>query len=302
MSRKAAEQPLVVIRRAKEMQDASEVWRRQGLTVGVVPTMGALHEGHLSLIRRARADNDRVIVTIFVNPLQFGPNEDFSRYPRTFGHDLELCREAGTDAVYAPEVEEMYPPGASTVIEVSGVSERLCGASRPGHFRGVATVVAKLFNITKPHRAYFGQKDAQQVAVIRRMVRDLNFGLEIIPCPIVREADGLAMSSRNRYLSPKEREAALILFRSLKLAEELFASGERSAQAIESAVIGKVESEPLARIDYVSLVDALTMEPVTAVDRPTLLALAVFFGATRLIDNLLIDAPAPGHADPRGTR
>lgn len=271
------------------MQAAAEGWRRAGLSVGVVPTMGALHEGHLSLIRRARDENDRVIVTIFVNPLQFGPKEDFSKYPRRLERDVEFCQGAGVDAFYAPEVGEMYPPDASTAIEVDRVSEGLCGASRPGHFSGVATVVAKLFNITKPHRAYFGQKDAQQVAVVRRMVRDLNFDLEIVPCPIVREPDGLAMSSRNLYLSPEERRASLVLSRSLELAARLFRTGERSARAIESAVREMISGEPLARIEYVSVVDAGSLQPLQTIDRPALLALAVLVGATRLIDNAVLE-------------
>ncbi len=279
---------LVIIRTARETQAASEAWRRGGLSVGVVPTMGALHEGHLSLIRRARAENDRVVVTIFVNPLQFGPKEDFASYPRMLERDAGLCRQAGADAIYAPEVGEMYPSDASTAIDVGGVSEGLCGTSRPGHFRGVATVVAKLFNLTKPHRAYFGQKDAQQVAVIRRMARDLNFDLEIVPCPIVREPDGLAMSSRNLYLSIEQRQAALVLSRSLNLAAELYAAGERSTQAIEEAVRVKIGAEPLARIDYVALVDAETIQPLEKIDRPALLALAVFVGTTRLIDNCVL--------------
>ena len=256
--------------------------------VGFVPTMGALHEGHLSLVRAAKAESDFVVVSIFVNPTQFGPNEDFSKYPRTFERDCDLLKKEGVDVVFAPSVEEMYPPVAVTHVSVAGMSERLCGRSRPGHFRAVTTVVCKLFNIVGPEFAYFGQKDAAQAAIIKRMVRDLNLPVNIVVCPIVREPDGLAMSSRNAYLSPEERKRALILSRSLKQVENSFEQGERNAQAL--VTIGKqvLREETAVRLDYLEIVDPETLEPVEEIKATALAAIAAHVGSTRLIDNVLL--------------
>jgi pantoate--beta-alanine ligase len=258
-----------------------------GRTLGLVPTMGALHEGHLSLARAARAACDAVAVSIFVNPTQFGPNEDFSKYPRTFENDCALLEREGVDLIFAPTVEEMYPAGASTFVIVEGVSDRLDGASRPGHFRGVTTVVSKLFHIIAPHKAFFGQKDAAQVAVLRKMVRDLNFPLQFVVCPIVREADGLALSSRNRYLSEKERQQALLLHRALQKVEEAVASGEGSSSKLIEAAGLVFAQEPGVRVDYIAVVDPDTLEDVSDV-RGALVAVAAFVGTTRLIDNILL--------------
>jgi len=267
---------------------AGPPWR-----IGLVPTMGALHEGHLSLVRRARADDDTVVVSIFVNPTQFGPSEDYARYPRDPDRDLALLRDVGTDLVFMPPVEEMYPEGFDTYVEVGKLAQVLEGASRPGHFRGVATVVAKLFNIVQPHRAYFGQKDAQQLAVIRRLTRDLDLPVEVVGLPTVREPDGLAMSSRNAFLSPQERKAALVLYRSLEAAQELWRSGVRDASLIRQRM-GELLAAPatggLARVEYVSVADAETLEELGAVDRPALVSLAVRIGKTRLIDNIRLDS------------
>ena len=268
-----------------EVRKQVKEWRQQGLSIGLVPTMGYLHEGHKSLIDRAAAENDRVVVSDFVNPTQFGPNEDLSSYPRDLSRDAALCEEAGADVVFHPEPEEMYDKGNCTFVDMDSLTKGLCGKTRPTHFRGVCTVVSKLFHIVTPDRAYFGQKDAQQLAVVRRMVRDLNFGISIVGCPIVREEDGLAMSSRNTYLSPKEREAALVLHKSLEIAEGMAKSGEQDAGKLISAIVKSIKSEPLARIDYVELVDAETLEPVKAVKAPILAAIAVYIGKTRLIDN-----------------
>ncbi len=276
----------MLVRTVEEMKALSRRWRDEGKTIGFVPTMGYLHEGHLSLVRRAREENDRVVVSIFVNPTQFGPNEDYNRYPRDLDRDMKLLEPIGVDAVFYPSVEEMYPEGYRTYVEVVGITDKLCGASRPGHFRGVCTVCTKLFNIVMPHRAYFGKKDFQQYVVIKNMVRDLNMDIEIVPMPIVREPDGLAMSSRNTYLSPEERQAATCLYRSLKRAVELFESGERDASKIREEVVRIIEAEPLARIDYVEVVDPETFEPVERVEKGTLVALAVFVGPARLIDNV----------------
>ncbi|NPA15498.1 MAG: pantoate--beta-alanine ligase [Deferribacteres bacterium] len=277
---------MVLVEKIDEMKRLSEKWREEGKSIGFVPTMGYLHEGHLSLVRKAREDNDVVVVSIFVNPTQFGPGEDFERYPRDLERDLELLRSIGVDAVFYPSASEMYPEGYKTFVEVTDITERLCGASRPGHFRGVTTVCCKLFNIVKPHRAYFGKKDFQQFVVIKTMVKDLNMDLEIVPMPIVREKDGLAMSSRNTYLSPQEREAALCLYRALKKAQELFNSGERNAEVIREEVERVIKSEPLAEIDYVAVVDPESFLPVDEVKEGTLVALAVKVGPARLIDNL----------------
>jgi pantoate--beta-alanine ligase len=280
--------PFEVFRDPAAMRAKVEDLRRDGRRIAVVPTMGALHEGHLALIRHARARADVVILTIFVNPTQFGPTEDLSRYPRDEAGDLAKARPAGIDLAFCPPVEAMYPPGAQTFVEVRELQQPMCGASRPGHFAGVATIVSKLFHITKPHLAVFGEKDYQQLAIIRRMVRDLDFGIEIQGVPIVREPDGLALSSRNVYLSPEQRAAALSLSRGLAAAEAAYRAGERSTAALLAAARTPIEAEPLARIDYVELRDADELTPLDRVERPAVLALAVFVGATRLIDNRVL--------------
>ncbi len=264
-------------------------WKKEGLTVGFVPTMGYLHEGHLSLIERARKENDRVVVSIFVNPTQFGPNEDLASYPRDLERDAALCEGVGTDLIFHPEPSEMYPQGFCSYVDMDVLTQELCGLSRPVHFRGVCTVVSKLFHIVQPDRAYFGEKDAQQLAVIRRMVQDLDMDLEIIGCPIVREADGLAKSSRNTYLSPEERKAALVLSRSIFLGKQLVEQGETDAQKVIAAMTELISAEPLARIDYVKTVDLLTMQQIEVLDRPFLTAIAVYIGKTRLIDNFMME-------------
>ena len=280
--------PFEIFREPAAMRARAEDLRRDGRRIAVVPTMGALHEGHLALVRHARARADVVILTIFVNPTQFGPNEDLSRYPRDEAGDLAKARPAGIDLAFCPPAEAMYPPGAQTFVEVRELQQPLCGASRPGHFAGVATIVSKLFHITQPHLAVFGQKDYQQLAIIRRMVRDLDFGIEIEGVPIVREPDGLALSSRNAYLSKEQRVAALALSRGLAAAEATVKAGERSAAAIVAAARAPIEAEALARIDYVELRDARTLKAVARVQAPVVMALAVFFGSTRLIDNAVI--------------
>jgi len=270
------------------MQRACREVRQSGKMLGLVPTMGALHAGHLSLVRAARAECDVVAATIFVNPLQFGPKEDFSKYPRTFEDDCRKLRAEKVDLLFAPTTDQMYPPGASTVVHVEGLSEKLDGKSRPGHFRGVTTVVAKLFEIARPHRAYFGQKDAAQLAILRKMARDLNMDIEIIACPIVREADGLAMSSRNVYLSPDERRQALCLHRALCKIESLASAGERDAQRLREAGLVVIAEEPAVRLDYLEIVDAETLDPVRDIKDGALVAVACFVGSTRLIDNILL--------------
>ena len=257
-------------------------------TVGFVPTMGYLHEGHLALIRRARAECDHVIVSIFVNPTQFGANEDLSKYPRDLERDLRLI-EPYTDLVWTPSAEVMYPQGYQTWVEVEAVTRPLEGTMRPGHFKGVTTVVAKLFNSVQPHKAYFGQKDAQQVAVIRQMVRDLNFPVEIVVCPTSREADGLAMSSRNVYLDPAQRQAATVLFRSLSAAKEAYKQGERDGEKLREKMKDILASEPLAQVQYVSCADYDTLEELTVIKGKALLSMAVFMGKTRLIDNFVLE-------------
>ncbi len=256
---------------------------------GLVPTMGYLHEGHLSLCRRARAECDKVGVSIFVNPTQFGPSEDLARYPRNLRRDLELLEGVGADLVFTPEASEIYPPDFQTRVVVENVTRPLEGAARPGHFQGVATVVAKLFNIFQPHKAYFGQKDAQQVAVIKQMARDLDFPLEIVVCPTVREPDGLAMSSRNTYLNPRERQAATVLYRALCAAKSLWDAGQRDGEALRQAMQGVLAGEPLARPEYVSAADPLTLAEMDTARRGALLSMAVRIGATRLIDNFLLE-------------
>ncbi len=265
-------------------------WENPHLRWGFVPTMGYLHEGHLALVRRARAENDRVAVSIFVNPMQFGPREDLSTYPRALARDLDLLAGVPADLVFTPGEAEMYPAGFQTVVTVQHVAQPLEGSSRPTHFQGVATVVAKLFNIVQPARAYFGQKDAQQTVVVRRMVQDLDFNLEVIVCPTVREADGLAMSSRNAYLSPEERRAAPALARALTAAQEAWRAGERRAAALRQLLRDTLATEKLARVDYVSVADPMTLAELETISGPALLSLAVFFGKTRLIDNLLLGA------------
>lgn len=265
--------------------------RTNGRTIGLVPTMGAFHEGHLALMRRARAENDVVVVSIFVNPIQFARGEDFDSYPRDLQGDLDQAERVGVDLVFMPSAEAIYPKGFQTYVEVTELTEGLCGASRPGHFRGMTTVVTKLFNLIRPHRAYFGQKDYQQSAVVRRLVADLNLDIEIVLLPTVREADGLAMSSRNLRLTPEERLAASVLYASLRLAQERVMVGERSTKAVLDAMRAMIETEPLARIDYVALCDPETLQPLDRIEGPILAALAVRFGETRLIDNLLITLP-----------
>jgi pantoate--beta-alanine ligase len=257
-------------------------------TVGLVPTMGYLHDGHLSLVRRAREECDHIVVSIFVNPTQFGPNEDLSKYPRDLERDLSLIEPLGADLVWMPTAEMMYPEGYQTWVEVEAMTRPLEGAMRPGHFRGVTTIVAKLFNGVQPNRAYFGQKDAQQAAVIRQMTRDLNFPIEIVVCPIIREPDGLAMSSRNVYLDPGQRKAATVLYRSLSAAKEAYERGERDAETLRQVMKDVLRSEPLAQAQYVSCADYDTLEELETVKRKTLLSMAVFMGKTRLIDNFVL--------------
>ncbi len=276
------------VREIDETRAQVRVWVKEGRSIGLVPTMGYLHEGHGSLIKRAREENDRVVVSLFVNPTQFGPGEDLADYPRDPEKDRAYCESLGADLLFAPEPEEMYPEGFSTYVDMTVLTEELCGLSRPTHFRGVCTVLSKLFHIVSPNRAYFGEKDAQQLAVVRHMVEDLNMDLEIVGCPIVREEDGLAMSSRNTYLSPQEREAALILSKAVSLGEKMVAEGERDAVKLVDEMKALIGTEPLARIDYVKAVDGRTMQPVEDVRAPLLVAMAVYIGDTRLIDNFMI--------------
>ena len=265
-------------------------WKKEGLTVGLVPTMGYLHEGHASLVDEAVRQCDRVVASDFVNPTQFGPNEDLEAYPRDFDRDCALLEEHGCAMVFHPAVEEMYAPGAATYVEIlSDMTKQLCGKTRPIHFRGVCTVVSKLFNIVTPDKAFFGQKDAQQLAIIRQMVRDLSYGIEIVGCPIVREADGLAKSSRNTYLSEAERQAALVLSESVFLGQKMVAEGETDANKIVAAMTEHIQAQPLAKIDYVSAVDGVTMDPVDQIAGTVLVAMAVYIGKTRLIDNFIVE-------------
>lgn len=265
-------------------------WKKESLTVGLVPTMGYLHEGHASLVDEAVRQCDRVVASDFVNPTQFGPNEDLEAYPRDFDRDCALLEEHGCAMVFHPAVEEMYAPGAATYVEIlSDMPKQLCGKTRPIHFRGVCTVVSKLFNIVTPDKAFFGQKDAQQLAIIRQMVRDLSYGIEIVGCPIVREADGLAKSSRNTYLSEAERQAALVLSESVFLGQKMVAEGETDANKIVTAMTEHIQAQPLAKIDYVSAVDGVTMDPVDQIAGTVLVAMAVYIGKTRLIDNFIVE-------------
>lgn len=278
-----------IVSTVEEVREQVKEWRAEGFSVGLVPTMGYLHEGHKSLIDRAVRENDKVVVSDFVNPIQFGVNEDLSTYPRDIEADKKLCEAAGADLIFHPTPEEMYAADFSTYVEMQKVSEGLCGKSRPTHFRGVCTVVNKLFNIVAPDRAYFGEKDAQQLAVIRRMVRDLDIDIEIVGCPIVREGDGLAKSSRNTYLNEAERKAALVLSRAVFAGKEMMEKGERDAEKILSMMRGIIEDEPLARIDYVEMVDADSIAPLERAKGRVLTAMAVYIGKTRLIDNFIME-------------
>lgn len=277
-----------IVSTIEEVRAQVKEWKKEGKTIGFVPTMGYLHEGHMSLIDAA-GENDKVVVSIFVNPMQFGPTEDLASYPRDLEHDAKLCEEHGVDLIFHPTPEEMYGDQFYSYVDMDVLTKELCGLSRPVHFRGVCTVVTKLFNIVTPDRAYFGQKDAQQLAVIKRMVKDLNMPLTITGCPIIREEDGLAKSSRNTYLSPEERKAALVLSRSIFLGKEMVEKGERNCKRILAAMTEEIEKEPLAKIDYVKIVDLDTMQQVEKIDRGILAAIAVYIGKTRLIDNFMYE-------------
>lgn len=278
-----------IIQSCGEMQKLATDLRTAGKTIGLVPTMGYLHQGHLSLMRKSREENNVSVISIYVNPTQFGRGEDFTTYPRDMEGDAQKAQSAGVDYIFAPGDKDIYPAGYCTFVEVEELTEGLCGASRPGHFKGVTTVVAKLFNICKPHRAYFGQKDAQQARILGQMTRDLNLDLEIVVMPIVREADGLALSSRNVYLSPEERKAAHSLSRSLKWAREVYRQGERSADLLIQGIIKMIEKEKTGTVDYVEIVDADTLKEVGQIERPALVALAVKYGKARLIDNCVLE-------------
>ena len=277
-----------IVSTIEEVRAQVKEWKKEGLSIGFVPTMGYLHEGHMSLIDAA-GENDKVVVSIFVNPMQFGPTEDLASYPRDLEHDAKLCEEHGVDLIFHPTPEEMYGDQFYSYVDMDVLTKELCGLSRPVHFRGVCTVVTKLFNIVTPDRTYFGQKDAQQLAVIKRMVKDLNMPLTITGCPIIREEDGLAKSSRNTYLSPEERKAALVLSRSIFLGKEMVENGERDCKKILAAMTAEIEKEPLAKIDYVKIVDLDTMQQVEKIDRGILAAIAVYIGKTRLIDNFMYE-------------
>lgn len=276
-----------LVKTIDEVRKTVKEWKKQGLSVGLVPTMGYLHEGHASLIDASVKENDRTVVSDFVNPIQFAPNEDLASYPRDINHDSALCEEHGADLIFNPEPSEMYDDMFCTRVDMDVLTQELCGLSRPTHFRGVCTVVTKLFNIVQPDNAYFGQKDAQQLAIIKRMVKDLNMDIKIHGCPIVREADGLAKSSRNTYLNPEERKAALILSKTIELGKKMVSNGETDAKTITDAMKKNIETEPLARIDYVKIVDALTMQQAENTEKPVLCAMAVYIGKTRLIDNFI---------------
>lgn len=280
---------ITVATTVNEVRTQVKAWKKEGLSVGFVPTMGYLHEGHQSLIKRAVEENDRVVVSIFVNPMQFGPTEDLDSYPRDLEKDSALCEATGANLIFHPDPEEMYTDGFCSYVDMSVLTEELCGLSRPVHFRGVCTVVSKLFHIVAPDRAYFGQKDAQQLAIIKRMVLDLNMDVEVIGCPIIREEDGLAKSSRNTYLSPEERKAALILSKTITLGENMVKNGEKDCKVVLDAMKKNIETEPMAKIDYVKIVDGLTMQQIDTIDRPILCAMAVYIGKTRLIDNFIAD-------------
>ena len=279
---------MMIITSPKEMLDYCNSARINGKTIGLVPTMGAFHDGHISLMRSARVENDLVVTSIFVNPTQFGPKEDFNAYPRDLESDSKLASQVGVDVIFAPTVNDMYPNGYATFVNVERITEKLCGASRPVHFRGVTTIVAKLFNIIRPHKAYFGQKDAQQCVVIKRMTEDLNFDIDIVIMPTIRETDGLAMSSRNKYLNAQERQSALVLSKSLFKAQDMIKSGQINAVDILHNMKQMIDAEPLAKIDYISIVDGETLDDIKEIKANTLIALAVFIGKTRLIDNIII--------------
>jgi len=278
-----------VIQRIPQMKEVSRKARSEGKVIGLVPTMGFLHEGHLSLVREARKMADIVVVSLFVNPAQFAPTEDFDKYPRDVTRDAELLTSEKTDYIFLPKAEEMYPENYHTYVKVRDLSAKMCGVSRPDHFEGVTTVVLKLFHIVDPHFAYFGQKDAQQMVIIRRMVADLNLDVEIVRLPIMREPDGLAMSSRNTYLTPEERKAATVLYRALRHAQKRIDEGERKSKTLSKEIREIIESEPLARIDYISITDAVELKELKTLKGKCLIALAVYFGSTRLIDNIIVD-------------
>lgn len=279
-----------IVKTIAEVREQVKTWKKEGLSVGLVPTMGYLHEGHQSLIECAVKQNDRVVVSDFVNPTQFAPNEDLESYPRDLDRDAALCEKAGADLIFNPEPEEMYEKDACTFVDMRALTKNLCGKTRPVHFSGVCTVVSKLFLIVNPDRAYFGEKDAQQLAVIRRMVRDLNFDIEIVGCPIIREEDGLAKSSRNTYLTPELRSAAPVLHKALEEGRQMVLAGETDAAKVRAAIVKRIEEEPLAKIDYVEIVDFETIEPVETIKGSVLAAVAVYFGKTRLIDNVIVTA------------
>ena len=280
---------MVILKKIDEVRAQVKEWKKQGLTVGLVPTMGYLREGHQSLIKKSVEQNDRTVVSVFVNPIQFGPNEDLESYPRDLEADAKLCESTGADIIFNPEPEEMYADGFVSFINMTGLPNALCGLTRPIHFKGVCTVVGKLFNIVTPDRAYFGQKDAQQLAIIMRMVKDLNFDIEIVGCPIIREADGLAKSSRNIYLTPEERKAAVVLSKAVKLGQDMIADGERDAAKIVGEMKKLISAEPLATIDYVEMVNMDTMQSIEKAEGHVLCAMAVKFGKARLIDNFIAE-------------
>jgi pantoate--beta-alanine ligase len=276
-----------IVSAIKDVKDLVKQWKSEGQTIGFVPTMGYLHEGHESLIKAARKNNSKVVVSIFINPLQFGPAEDYDSYPHDLERDSKICEGHGTDLIFHPAPEEMYPEDFFTYVDMSVLTEELCGLNRPGHFRGVCTVVSKLFHIVQPEHAYFGQKDAQQLAIIKRMVKDLSMDVEVIGCPIVRETDGLAKSSRNTYLSAEEREAALIISKTIAMGKSMVKQGETDAATLITRMTANIETEPLAKIEYIKAVDGMTIEQVTTIKPQTLVAVAVYIGETRLLDNFI---------------
>lgn len=278
-----------IVTTIEEVKEQVREWKSQGLTVGLVPSMGYLHEGHASLMKAAVSQMDRVAVSVFVNPTQFGPNEDYDSYPRDLDHDIAVCEEQEVDMIFHPSVEEMYGKNYNTYVTMETLGDELCGKSRPIHFRGVCTVVTKLFNILTPDKAFFGQKDAQQLAIIKRMVKDLNMNLEVVGCPIIREDDGLAKSSRNTYLNPEERKAALILSKTIFMGQKMVEQGERDVKTLLDAMKANIETEPLAKIDYVEVVDGETMQKVEKIEDSVLVAMAVYIGNTRLIDNFIYE-------------
>lgn len=281
---------MILVEEKNKTREIIKEWKSKGYSIGFIPTMGYLHRGHLSLMEKARRENEKIVVSIFVNPIQFGPNEDYDKYPRDMAGDIEMCKSVNVDLIFAPSVSDMYKTSNQVYVDVEKLGDVLCGAKREGHFRGVSTVVAKLFNIISPDKAYFGEKDYQQLVIIKKMVDDLDFDLEIIPCAIVREEDGLAISSRNSYLSREERKAALILSESLSRARQAMIGGERDVSIIKNIITNELSQEPLAVIDYVELVDAIELRPVARVSERILVAVAVFIGKTRLIDNFIFEA------------